>query len=632
MDKNIEHIISLLQQEKPLPVEYQELLFPVYNSECELTYKGKVAKERILSVSEEPNSVPFQVDRVFGNSDADWKNLLIFGDNLQVLKTLNENKDPLIANKIKGKVKLIYIDPPFATLEDFGNKEGAKAYSDKVKGAEFIEFLRQRLILAREILSDEGAIYIHLDWRKVHYVKVICDEIFGENNFLNEVIWCYSEREAAQDRFNKKHDTILFYAKNATNKNRIFNCWDIALPYSEGSIKKYNLCDEKGRRYQIRGKGGHLIGKQQLKVEDEMNYPDWTYRDYLDEKKGILPRDWFADISFENRASNDRTNYPTQKPTKLLERIIKVSSNENDIVMDFFAGSGTTLAVAEKLKRRWIGVDIGKLSLYTIQKRLLTLPIMTPFAVVNAGCYDLKKVFEMEKQKYLDFVCELFHVEKQTKTINGITVDGKRRGDWVKIYEWQEFEEHHTAVDCAFIDALHKNIGDKIGSRFYIIAPEMNVDIIGDYYRPNGSNTRYYLLKIPYQFIKDLHKIDFKKLNQPRNKAKINSIENSVGFYFNETPEIKSHIVKNDQEITVIIDSCESPFIQQEKDILAMVMIDGSGGSDFIMQEYYFADDIKNTATGEYSFTIPMSALKTNNLKVIYVDIYGNEFKEVFEV
>ena len=153
-------------------------------------------KEDVLAGEDGTFPVPLQIDRLFNQNNVyleykDWKNMIVFGDNLQFLKTINENKDPLIKDKVKGKVKLIYIDPPFATQEEFQTKEGAKAYSDKKKGAEFLEFIRRRLILAKEILVPDGAIYVHLDQKMGHYVKVILDEVFGKNNIRNEIIWCY---------------------------------------------------------------------------------------------------------------------------------------------------------------------------------------------------------------------------------------------------------------------------------------------------------------------------------------------------------------------------------------------------------------------------------------------------------
>ncbi|KPU44468.1 modification methylase MboII [Oxobacter pfennigii] len=662
MDRLIEEAIALLQKGQMLPEEYQSVLFPVNHAEYELTYKAKQPKERILAIGEEPQSTPFQVSKVFGEvkDEGDWKNLLIFGDNFQVLKTLYENKDELIKNKIKGKVKLIYIDPPFATQDEFQNKDGAKAYSDKIKGAEFLEFLRQRLILARELLSEDGSIFVHLDSKMCHYVKIVLDEVFDKNNFQNEIVWQKLKAAKKQAKtFGNVHDTIFYYSKNATflSHNKQYR------GYSDELINShYSKVDENGRRYTDdsftqtgngcarrfgeRGliappPGKHWIWGQK-KIDEGMKNGRIIFtsngtprvKRYLDEREGIAVGDIWTDIHPINSQAIESIDYPTQKPEALLERIIKSASNENDLIMDFFAGSGTTLAVAEKLGRRWIGCDIGKLSIYTIQKRFLTMQEKAkPFAVVNAGCYDLDKVFKLTEEKYNDFVCELFHIEKSKKKtkINGIEVDGKRRGDWCIIYPYQKFKSNNTAVDEAFIENLDKKIKGKIGDRFYIVAPEMNVDIIGDYYIPQGSTTRYYILKIPYRFIQDLHKLNFKKLQQPTKKENINNIENSVGFYFNEQPDVKSHLEVKDKEVVLHIDECSSPFILTDiKDILAMVFIDTTNHEEFIMQETYFADEIKDG--DKWRISIKKSNIKNDKIKVVYVDIFGNEFMEVLEV
>jgi site-specific DNA-methyltransferase (adenine-specific)/adenine-specific DNA-methyltransferase len=616
MDRLIEEAIALLQKGQMLPEEYQSVLFPVDHAEYELKYKAKQPKERILAIGEEPQSTPFQISKVFGEvkDDDDWQNLLVFGDNFQVLKTLYENKDELIKDKIRGKVKLIYIDPPFATQDEFQNKDGAKAYSDKIKGAYFIEFLRQRLILAREILADDSSIYVHLDSKMVHYVKVVMDEVFGKNNFQREIIWdisVLSGFKTIAPNWIRGHETILYYSKSS---NRLFN--KLMQPHTEKYLSMFNRVDKDGRKY--------MVAHGSTRYLDEV------------EKKGKPFGDVWNDImSFQQQpTSAEKLDYPTQKPESLLERIIQASTNPGDLVMDFFAGSGTTLAVAEKLGRRWVGCDIGKLAIYTIQKRLLTLQVKAkPFAVVNAGCYDLDKVFKLTEDKYTDFVCELFHIEKSNKRIklNGIEVDGKRRGDWCIIYPYQKFKDNNTAVDEAFIEDLDKKIKGKIGDRFYIVAPEMNVDIIGHYYVPQGSTTRYYILKIPYRFIQELHKMDFKKLQQPTKKENINNIENSVGFYFNEQPEVKSHLEVKDKEVILNIDECSSPFILTDvKDILAMVFIDTTNHEEFIMQETYFADEIRDA--DKWKIFIKKSKIKSNKIKVVYVDIFGNEFMEVLGV
>lgn len=223
MKLNIEdkqYLINLIESGEQIPEDYKYLLFPNTQEEYELTYAGKMRKEDVLAGEDGTFPVPLQIERVFNGVEHPefkdgWRNMIVFGDNLQFLKTINENKDPLIKDKVKGKVKLIYIDPPFATQDEFQNKEGAKAYSDKKKGAEFLEFIRRRLILAREILADDGAIYVHLDQKMGHYVKVILDEVFGKNNFRNEIIWCYkTSLRISKERFGKDHDIIYFYANN----------------------------------------------------------------------------------------------------------------------------------------------------------------------------------------------------------------------------------------------------------------------------------------------------------------------------------------------------------------------------------------------------------------------------------
>jgi len=425
-EKEKKKIIEIIEAGKTLPAVYKSKLFDRDDTEFieatkdyRLVYKGKARKEDIIA---QTPAAPFQKIRSFNSDNAfedDWQNMLIFGDNLLALKTLYEDQRGENRYKTKNKIKLIYIDPPFATKQDF-MKDREKAYRDKIIGAQFIEFLRKRLILMREILADDGLIYVHLDWKKGHYIKVIMDEVFGEHNFLNHIAWCYKEREIAKRQYNQKHDYILFYSKNIMSEYT-FNYRDITNEYSIGTIGKYNLIDNDGRIFQIRGKRGEFTGKQGLSLEIESKYPELVYRDYLDDKIGILPRDWWEDISFVNRAGTERrvTNaYPTQKPEKLLERIIKASSNEGDIILDTFAGSGTTLAVAEKLGCRWIGMDCGKLAIYTIQKRMLNL-------TTQIG--SLKKDERRDYERVADFE---MHSKENSRGLF-LIYEKARRGDLV---------------------------------------------------------------------------------------------------------------------------------------------------------------------------------------------------------
>lgn len=378
-DSEKRKIIEMIQAGKALPAVYKSKLFDSEDSEFieatkdyNLVYKGKARKEDIIA---QTPAAPLQKIRSFNSDNSfadDWQNMLIFGDNLLALRTLYEDQRGKNRYKTKNRIKLIYIDPPFATKQDF-MKDREKAYRDKIIGAQFIEFLRKRLILMREILADDSSIYVHLDWKKGHYIKAIMDEIFGEYNFVNEIIWHYRRWSAPSNNFQNMHDTIFFYSK--INSGRLFN--KPYIPATKIHQKKYdkgwdqNVVPIKGE------KKPQLIVYDKEKVDQaikngRLNKDKFARIVYKDDLR-VLASDVFQDIDYINSQAFERLAYPTQKPEKLLERIIRASSNENDTILDAFAGSGTTLAVAEKLNRRWIGMDCGKLAIYTIQKRMLNL-------------------------------------------------------------------------------------------------------------------------------------------------------------------------------------------------------------------------------------------------------------------
>ena len=338
---------------------------------------------------------PAQLKETYGEPAEDgWMNKLYWGDNLQVMSHL--------LKEYRGKVNLIYIDPPFDSKADYkktialrGKKAESdssnfeeKQYGDIWTNDEYLQFMYERLILCKELLSDTGSIYLHCDWHRNAYLRNILDEIFGASNFQNEIIWCYQEREMSTRNYNRKHDDILYYVKNKSKNEYVFNANQITESYSEVTVKKFKYTDENGRKYRLRGKNG----TNDPAVEDEN-----TYRQYLDEQMGTLPRDWF-NLAILNQAATERTNYPTQKPEALLERIIKASSNPGDIVFDCFMGSGTTQAVAMKLGRRFIGADINLGAIQTTTKRLIarahdiesdtTQKCYTGFEVYNVNDYD----------------------------------------------------------------------------------------------------------------------------------------------------------------------------------------------------------------------------------------------------
>lgn len=677
----IEDLIDRLQKGENFPDDYKYKLFPVKQKEYELVYGGKMRREDILANEDGVFPVPLQIEKIYNGHREQWKdgwrNIIAFGDNLQFLKTIYENKDPLIKNKVKGKVKLICIDPPFATESDFKSKGGDKAYTDKIKGADFVEFLRRRLIVAREILSDDGNIIVHLDNKKIHYAKIVLDEVFGEGNYINEIVW-HKGREGGSSRSHSpsssmptEYQNILIYSKN--RKDRFWN--PILGPYKESTIK--NIQKDKGGWYYTRGRMGR--NPAEWEIEAGVGLKSYVFKDTTKSKEEVIKQITSAGSEFvtvgdvwnnEMVKFSQITDYPTEKPEGLLKLFIKAATNEGDIVLDFFGGSGTTAAVAEKLNRKWITCDIGKLAFYTMQKRLLNIEssksIENPkkqygkpsksFVSVNTGHYDLAKIFELKQQEYSEFVMNLFEVEPKKKTISGIQIDGEKK-DGYNVIVWQYWKFKDSLVDEDFLHNLHSHIGTKAGKRVYIIAPASYVDFISDYYEID--KIRYYFLKVPYQIIRELHKVQFKRFRQPQSKSNVNDLEDAIGFHFMRQPEVKSDWKEKGGEYHITIKKFLSDFSEEETDkemenfeSLAMVLIDKKfDGETFDMDTYYFAEDLlpkkkKKTDEEEANENIKEELKHTNQillppipkkecgkkLMVIYVDIYGNEFKEEFKL
>jgi DNA modification methylase len=293
-----------------------------------------------------------------------WRNKLIWGDNLLVMSSLLE--------RFAGKIDLIYIDPPFATGADFRvtttigeSGEDAtkapssleeKAYRDTwARGLDsYLSMLRPRLELMRDLLSKQGTLWVHLDWHVGHYVKLLLDELFGQAAFLNEVVRVYAGGGQSKDFFPRKHDPLFVYTKGT---QWIFNEDDVRVPYESD----YRATVFSGQDTRAPG------------------------RTYTPNQRGKIPEDWWH----VNRPYGaEIVGYPTQKPEALLQRIVKVSSNSGSIVADFFVGSGTTAAVAEKLGRRWIACDLGRFAIHTTRKRLMDIEGCKPFEVLNLGRYE----------------------------------------------------------------------------------------------------------------------------------------------------------------------------------------------------------------------------------------------------
>lgn len=671
-----EYILRLIQEGKELPHEFKYLLFPTSQKEYELNYAGKMRKEDLLADEDGVFPVPLQVEKIFNDEEYEahgdnWKNMIVFGDNLQLLKTVYANKDPLIKDKVKGKVKLIYIDPPFATAEEFKNKDGAKAYNDKAKGSEFIEFIRRRLIVAREILAYDGNIVVHLDNKKSHYIKLVLDEIFGEENYINEIIW-NKGREGGSSRSHSQsssmpteYQNILIYSLNRRER-----FWKPLLgPYKESTVNNIKK-DDVGWYY---GRG--RMGRQPAEWEVEQGKGLKTYvsKDLTKTKKQVIdmitgPGAEFVAVGdvWDNKMIrfSQTTNYPTEKPEDLLKYIINASTEEGDLVLDFFSGSGTMMAVAEKLNRKWIACDFGKLSYFTMQKRILQVQESRDlndrsqiygkkaksFITAQLGVYDLKKAFELEWKEYQQFVSGLFEIEIIKHEVAGLEFDGKKGSYSVKIFDYRKFKD--SSVDESYLEKMHAVVNNKIGSRVYIVAPANFVEFLTDYYEID--DVRYYFLKVPYQLIKELHKTPFQKLRQPQTKHGVNNYDEVIGFHFIRQPEVKSDIRIEKNMVSIILKEFRSQYRKDDKGVilenfetLSAVFIDKDyNGKSFEMDEAFFADellpsktkkleDIREELKEHHNKSLKISINRKEvgkQIMVVYTDIYGNDFTEIFTI
>jgi DNA modification methylase len=365
-------------------------------------------------------------------NDPEWRNRLIWGDKKYVL--------PSLLPEFAGKVDLIYIDPPFDTGADFSftakiaaqteddndedepsfTKEASileqKAYRDTwgLGLNSYLHWFYEAAAILRELLAEDGSLYVHIGSNISHYVKAVLDQVLGSDRYINEIVWkrthAHSDQKQGRKAYGNISDTILYYS---ASEQYTFNTQ--FTPYSQEYIDKYfRYRDPDGRRYwldNLTGPGGGARGNPYYEVMGVSRYWRFSrermkqliaegrvvqskpgnvpqFKRYLDEMPGIPLQNIWTDIPPINMMAKERLGYPTQKPEPLLERVIKCSSNEGDLVLDCFVGSGTTSAVAEKLNRRWIACDLGRFAIHTTRKRLLGVPGVKPFVVQNLGKYE----------------------------------------------------------------------------------------------------------------------------------------------------------------------------------------------------------------------------------------------------
>jgi len=468
-DSEKRDLIKLIESNKPLPDQYRFRLFEK-SDEIELLWNGKSNEItnvnlpfQIIEQVDEPRKEiePSLQGNLFderGRKLRGWTNKLIWGNNSLILSSLING--PLREEIEKqGGLKLVYIDPPFNVADNFefeieigkqklNKKRNALeqlAFSDTWgKGSDsFLSMIYERIKLIYILLANDSNFYVHCGIQVSNILRSVLDEVFGEENFVNEIIWNYgtaSGGRASGSKIVKTNEYILHYAKNY--KNRIEN--KIYLPYDQKYINDwFKYVDEDGRKYQKRYRENGVIEKQ-----------------YLDESKGVPLSNVWSDIkqvyadprAYKKSQSkySEINNYPTQKPENLLKRIIEHSSNENDLIADFFCGSGTTLAIAEKLNRKWIGCDLGKFAIHTSRKRLINVQRekekeskhFRPFEVLNLGKYQREFFFkdylfkerkiknEQSEEHYYDLILKAYKAKKEN---NFTTIQGTKNNRAVAI-------------------------------------------------------------------------------------------------------------------------------------------------------------------------------------------------------
>lgn len=419
-------LVTLIQQGKALPEKYRFILFED-KREVELVWNGKtrdvcttVLPFQTLEHVDEPRAETKAQQELFdsrGRQLRGWTNKLIWGDNKLILSSL---KAGALRKQIEdaGGLKLIYIDPPFDVGADFSmdveiggetfHKEANLleqiAYRDTWgRGTDsFIAMIYERLILMRDLLAEDGSIYVHCDWRVTALIRLVLDEVFGtggergESGFRNELIWQHQvigTPRTNPSKYAKSHETIFWYTKAASGFMFNYRSPEVRVPWSEDTRKSMKQ-DEEGKWYYERRRTG---------TNNEGAYDPRFLRTYVDDPEtGKTASDVWMDIPSYQPKPSEKTGYNTQKPDDLVARIIAASSNEGDLVADFFCGSGTTAAVAEKLGRKWIAADLGKFAIHTTRKRLIGVQRELKQAGADFRAFEVLNLGRYERQAYLN--------------------------------------------------------------------------------------------------------------------------------------------------------------------------------------------------------------------------------------
>jgi DNA modification methylase len=595
-DNEKRDVVKYLEAGKPLPEKYRFLLFDD-DREVELVWNGKtnevtnvVLLFQVIEQIDEPRH-DGQSDAKFGNQNSlfdtsgrqitGWTNKLIWGDNKLILSSLKNG--PLRKEiEAQGGLKLIYIDPPFDVGADFsmdikiGDGEDEERFTKKPsvieeiayrdtwgKGADsFIAMIYERLKLMHDLLAEDGSIYVHCDYRVSGYMRLVLDEVFGKDNFRNEIIWGYRTGGISKEFFARKHDIAFFYAKNSEKVK--FN----VQYYKSFQQKKYNF------------KGVEDLWDEEKK--------QWYHNSVC--------RDVWEDVFPIGTENSERLDYPTQKPVALLERIIKASSNEGNLVADFFCGSGTTLAVAEKLGRKWIGSDLGKFGIHTSRKRMIGVQRelkkesknFRAFEILNVGRYERENFLttnddlraeEKSKQaerKEKEFVKLILSAYKAEPVESFVNVIGKKRDRLVAV------GPINTPVSSKLVQDIVKECKEKGITKIDVLGFDYEMGLDFSEYKDQGIDIAFRII--------------------PREVFDRKAVEKGqVKFYDVAFIEAKP-IVKgrgNDKEISIELTDFSVFYNQDDSGEIALAL--RPGGSKVVVEDGQVVKISKDKKTEEIS-------------------------------
>lgn len=561
---------------------------------------------------------PAQETEVYGDKEAKDFNKLFWGDNLQVLSHL--------LKEYRGKIDLIYIDPPFDSKADYvrkvqikgqkyaGVEQGLfeeKQYTDIWEKDEYLQFMYERLLIMKELLSEKGMLVLHCDWHKNSYLRLIMDEVFGATNFINEIIWRYFMGGKSKDFFARKHDTLFVYGKSEKAKLKV-KTRERILDYKPTFIDENSLIKE-------------FRGIETKTKEEKYFYTSTVKEDDVWEISGVF------------NMSKEYSDYPTQKPVALLERLLEASTDEGDIVADFFMGSGTTQVVAQKLGRKWIGCDINLGGIQITTKRLNQIiedqqkekakgfKGSLGFKILNVNDYDVFKN-EIEAK---EIVMEMYGVEPVKRTY----FDGVLDRNFVKVMPM------NRVLNKMDIRTLIKNVDDKkdgftvktkskAGEPVYeegvlVICSGMELDVLDFIRKENKTGVKIEVRDI----LTDKKNLIFKK--KPEAKIDVKAKDKKLTV---ELKDFYSPILMRKLEIEneKVLKKDHKAKVEDFKQIIDSVAIDVDYNGKLFNAEVMDLPDKKEVIKAKYSWEYPKKGKYTVAIKV--VDVLGEEYFETFEV